>query len=311
FFACGIFAAVSGSSAATAATVGKMSLPELDSRGYDKTLSIGSLAVSGTLGLLIPPSIILIVYGVTVNVSIGRLFLAGVIPGVCLIILFMGYIICWSLLNPSKTPAPEPQLSLREGLYRIRLLLPVVLLIVAVIGSIYMGVATATEAASLGVVGALIIALVSGGLSWEGFLDSLYGAMRTSCMIAFIIAGASFLTSAMGFSGIPRSLALWIDSMGLSPFILLGALTILYLILGCFLDGISMVVLSAAVVIPMVREAGFDLLWFGIFLTIMVELAQLTPPVGFNLFVVQGITGKDILYISKAVLPFFLLMILM
>jgi len=174
-----------------------------------------------------------------------------------------------------------------------------------------MGVATATEAASLGVVGALIIALVSGGLSWEGFLDSLYGAMRTSCMIAFIIAGASFLTSAMGFSGIPRSLALWIDSMGLSPFILLGALTILYLILGCFLDGISMVVLSAAVVIPMVREAGFDLLWFGIFLTIMVELAQLTPPVGFNLFVVQGITGKDILYISKAVLPFFLLMILM
>jgi len=308
---CGIFAAVSGSSAATAATVGQMSLPELDKRGYDNSLSIGSLAASGTLGLLIPPSIILIVYGVSVNVSIGRLFLAGVIPGLVLMGLFVGYIAVWSLINRSKMPPPEPALPWREALYRVRLLLPIICLIVVVIGSIYAGIATATEAATLGVVGSLIIAKISGGLTRESFFKSLFGATRTSCMIAFILAGAAFLTTAMGFSGIPRALALWIDAMDLSPYALLLALMLLYLVLGCFLDGISMVVLSTSVVMPMVQQAGIDLIWFGIFLTIMVEIAQITPPVGFNLFVVQGITDRDIFYIAKAVLPFFLLMLLM
>lgn len=308
---CGIFAAVSGSSAATAATVGQMSLPELDKRGYNNSLSIGSLAASGTLGLLIPPSIILIVYGVSVNVSIGRLFLAGVIPGLVLMGLFVGYIVIWSLMNRSKMPPPEPALPWREALYRVRLLLPIICLIVVVIGSIYAGIATATEAATLGVVGSLIIAKISGGLTKESFLKSLFGATRTSCMIAFILAGAAFLTTAMGFSGIPRALALWIDAMDLSPYALLFALMLLYVVLGCFLDGISMVVLSTSVVMPMVQQAGIDLIWFGIFLTIMVEIAQITPPVGFNLFVVQGITDRDIFYIAKAVLPFFLLMLLM
>lgn len=308
---CGIFAAVSGSSAATAATVGQMSLPELDKRGYNNALSIGSLAASGTLGLLIPPSIILIVYGVSVNVSIGRLFLAGVIPGLVLMGLFAGYIIIWALMNRNKMPPPEPALPWREALYRVRLLLPIICLIIVVIGSIYAGIATATEAATLGVVGSLIIAKISGGLTKESFLKSLYGATRTSCMIAFILAGAAFLTTSMGFSGIPRALALWIDEMNLSPYALLFALMVLYLVLGCFLDGISMVVLSTSVVIPMVQQAGIDLIWFGIFLTIMVEIAQITPPVGFNLFVVQGITGRDIFYIARAVLPFFLLMLLM
>lgn len=308
---CGIFAAVSGSSAATAATMGQMSLPELEQRGYDRSLSIGSLAASGTLGLLIPPSIILIVYGVSVNVSIGRLFLAGVIPGLVLMGLFVSYIVVWSLLHRDKMPPREPPLPLREALGRLRLLLPVVLLIIAVIGSIYAGVATATEAATLGVVGSLLIALVSGSLSWDSFLKSLYGATRTSCMIAFILAGASFLTTAMGYSGIPRALALWIDSMHLSPYVLLFALMLLYLVLGCFLDGISMVVLSTAIVTPMVQAAGIDLLWFGIFLTIMVEVAQITPPVGFNLFVVQGITKLDIFFIARAVFPFFILMLIM
>ncbi len=308
---CGIFAAVSGSSAATAATVGQMSLPELKRRGYHEFMSIGSLAASGTLGLLIPPSIILIVYGVSVNVSIGRLFLAGVLPGIFLMGLFTGYIALWSLLNRKKMPPPEPTLSLKESLWQLRLLLPIVILIVAVIGSIYTGIATATEAATLGVVGSLIIAAVSGGLTWDSFLKSLYGATQTSCMIAFILAGAAFLTVTMGFAGIPRALAGWIHTLGLSPYSLLFALTIMYLILGCFLDGISMVVLSTAVVIPMVQAAGLDLIWFGIFLVVMVEVAQITPPVGFNLFVLQGITQRDILYISRAVLPFFLLMLLM
>ena len=308
---CGIFAAVSGSSAATAATVGQMSLPELKARGYSESMSIGSLAASGTLGLLIPPSIILIVYGVSVNVSIGRLFLAGVLPGLLLVCLFSGYIIVWSLFNPKKMPPPEPKLPWREAFGRLRLLLPVVLLIVAVIGSIYTGVATATEAATLGVVGSLIIAAFSGGLTWDTFLQSLYGATKISCMIAFILAGAAFLTVTMGYAGIPRALASWIDTLGLSPYALLFALMILYLILGCFLDGISMIVLSTAVVIPMVQAAGIDLIWFGIFLVIMVEVAQITPPVGFNLFVVQGITQRDIFYIARAVLPFFLIMLFM
>lgn len=306
---CGIFSAVSGSSAATAATVGQMSIPELKKRGYAEPIALGSLAASGTLGLLIPPSIILIVYGVSVNQSIGKLFLAGVMPGLLIIALFSGYIIVWALMNPGKMPPREPRLGLKESLKRLRLLLPIVLLIIGVIGSIYAGFATATEAATIGVVGSLMIAYFSGGLSWKSFIDSITGAVHTSCMIALIIAGAAFLTVSMGFSGIPRALAGWIDTLQLSPYALLFALTLLYLVLGCFLDGISLVLLSTAVVIPMVEAAGIDLIWFGIFLVLLVEIAQLTPPVGINIFVVQGITGRDVVYLTKAVLPFFLLLI--
>ena len=307
---CGIFAAVSGSSAATAATVGQMSLPELKRRGYDESISIGSLASSGTLGLLIPPSIILIVYGVSANVSISRLFLAGVVPGLMVMALFMAYIMTWALLNKERMPAAEPPLPFLEKFKRRHLLLPTVLLIMAVIGSIYTGIATATEAATLGVVGSLLVAFFSGSLTWANFKTSLYGATRTSCMIGFIIAAAAFLTVVMGYAGIPRALANWIGTIGLSPYQLIFALTILYLILGCFLDGISMVVLTMAVIMPMVEAAGIDLVWFGIFIVLVVECAQITPPVGFNLFVVQGLTGHDILYVAKSVLPFFLVLCL-
>ena len=307
---CGIFAAVSGSSAATAATVGQMSLPELKRRGYDESISIGSLASSGTLGLLIPPSIILIVYGVSANVSISRLFLAGVVPGLMVMALFMAYIMAWAVLNKERMPAAEPPLPFLETFKRQHLLLPTVLLIMAVIGSIYTGIATATEAATLGVVGSLLVAFFSGSLTWANFKTSLYGATRTSCMIGFIIAAAAFLTVVMGYAGIPRALANWIGTIGLSPYQLIFALTILYLILGCFLDGISMVVLTMAVIMPMVEAAGIDLVWFGIFIVLVVECAQITPPVGFNLFVVQGLTGHDILYVAKSVLPFFLVLCL-
>ena len=307
---CGIFAAVSGSSAATAATVGQMSLPELKSRGYDDPISIGSLAASGTLGLLIPPSIIMIVYGVSANVSISRLFLAGVIPGLVVMALFMTYIIIWALLNKNKMPPPDPVMPFIEKMIRLRLLLPTVLLIIAVIGSIYTGVATATEAASLGVVGSLLIALFTGSLNWSNFKESLLSATRTSCMIGFIIASAAFLSVVMGYAGIPRALAAWIGEFNLSAYELIFALTILFLILGCFLDGISMVVLTTAVIMPMVEAAHIDLIWFGIFIVLVVEIAQITPPVGFNLFVVQGLTGKNIVYVAKAVLPFFCLLCL-
>ncbi len=307
-FGCGVFAAVSGSSAATAATIGKLSIPELSKRGYPEQMMIGTLAGSATLGLLIPPSIILIVYGVATEQSIARLFVAGVLPGILLVVLFVGYVMIWSLLNREKLPVENEYFTFREKLHRSRRLIPVILLIVGVIGSIYAGIASPTDAAAVGVVLALVLSWQSNSLNRETFIAGLLGATKTSCMIAFILAGAAFLTISMGFTGIPKLLALWIGSLGLSTYELLAALTIFFVILGCFLDGISVVVLTTSVVMPMVQQAGIDPLWFGIFIVIVVEMSQITPPVGFNLFVLQALTGRNILVIAKAALPFFLLM---
>jgi tripartite ATP-independent transporter DctM subunit len=306
---CGIFAAISGSSAATAATIGKMTVPELTSRGYDESMAVGSLAGAGTLGLLIPPSIIMIVYGVAAQVSIARLFIAGVIPGLLLVLLFSGYIATWALLHPRRAPPPEVEIGFGAKIYASRRLIPVVLLIALVIGSIYTGIATPTEAAVLGVVGSLVLAAATGGLNRTMFFESVMGGMRTSCMIAFILAGASFLTTAMGFTGIPSALAQWLTAQALSPIALIAALTVLFIILGCFIDGISMVVLTSAVILPSVEACGIDLLWFGIFIVLVVEMAQITPPVGFNLFVLQGLTGHNILFVARAALPFFCLLV--
>ena len=306
---CTIFAAVSGSSAATCATIGKMTLPELQKRGYPDDITIGSLAGAGTLGLLIPPSIIMIVYGVASDTSITRLFIAGIFPGLLLASLFMGYVMVWSLLNPEKIPAPDRSFTFREKLYESRHLMPVVLLIALVLGSIYVGIATATEAAALGVVGALALSSIQGAMKWHTFYESLMGATRLYCMIALILAGAAFLTLAMGYIGLPRHLAEWIGGLGLSPFWLLFGLMIFYIILGCFLDGISMVVLTMGVILPTIQKAGIDPIWFGIFIVLVVEMAQITPPVGFNLFVLQGMTKRDIAYIARVAMPFFWLMV--
>ena len=307
---CALFAAISGSSAATVATVGKMSIPELRKRNYPDKLLLGSLAGSGTLGLLIPPSIILIIYGVTVQESIAKLFIAGIIPGIMIAIIFMLYVIIWSIVNKKEMPTSSEIFSFDDKMKGLKQLLPVILLIVAVIGSIYMGIATATEAASFGVVGALFLSFFQKTLTKETFKLSLLGATKTSCMIAFILAGSSFLSLAMGFTGLPRNLAIWIQEMNLSPYVLIFVLTIFYIILGMFLDGISAVVLTMAIIEPMIRQAGFDMIWFGIFLVVVVEMAQITPPVGFNLFVLQGMAGKDMGYIAKSAFPLFLLMIL-
>jgi tripartite ATP-independent transporter DctM subunit len=306
---CAIFAAVSGSSAATCATIGKMTLPELKRRGYPDDIAIGSLAGAGTLGLLIPPSIIMIVYGVSADVSIAQLFMAGVLPGVMLAALFSGWLVVWAWLNRDKVPAADAPMSLGARLAESRYLIPVVLLIAAVLGSIYAGIATATEAAAVGVVGALILSAAQGSLSWATFKESLLGATRLYCMIALILAGAAFLTLAMGYIGLPRHLAEWIGSLGLSAGALLAALTVFYVVLGCFLDGISMVVLTMGVILPTVQKAGIDPLWFGIFIVLVVEMAQITPPVGFNLFVLQGMTRRDIGWIARVTLPFFFLMV--
>ena len=307
---CALFAAISGSSAATVATVGKMSIPELRKRKYPEKILLGSLAGSGTLGLLIPPSIILIIYGVAVQESIAKLFIAGIIPGIMIALIFMSYVIIWSLINKKEMPVILEEYSFLEKIKRSRQLLPVIILISSVIGSIYTGIATATEAASLGVVGALLLSFFQKTLTIDTFKSSLLGATKTSCMIAFILAGSTFLSLAMGFTGLPRNLAVWIQNMNLSPYVLIFVLMIFYIILGMFLDGISAVVLTMAIIEPMIRQAGFDMIWFGIFLVIVVEMAQITPPVGFNLFVLQGMANKDMGFIARSAFPLFLLMVL-
>ena len=308
---CTIFAAVSGSSAATLTTVGKMSIPELRARGYPEYMIIGTLAGAATLGLMIPPSLTLIVYGVSINESISKLFLAGILPGLVLAGLFMAYIVAWHYFRPNERPEPEPVMSLSEMFAESRFLIPVLALVFTVIGSMYFGWATATEAAAVGVLGALGLAAVQQSLSWSTFSASLMGATRTSAMIALILMGAFFLTLAMGFTGLPRALAAWIDALELSPITLIFALTIFYIVLGMFLDGISSVVLTMAIVEPMIRQAGIDVIWFGIFIVVVVEMAQVTPPIGFNLFVLQGMTKHEISYISKTAIPMVLLMVVM
>ena len=307
---CGIFAAVSGSSAATCATVGRITLPELKSRGYPDAIALGSLAGAGTFGLLIPPSIIMIVYAVATDVSIAKLFVAGVVPGLMLLALFSGYLVWWALRHPDQVPRADAVTTLVQKLRAARHLIPVLALIGLVIGSIYSGVATATESAAMGVAGALALGALDGSLTRRSFVEGLTAACRVYCMIGFILAGASFLTLAMGFVGLPREVAAFIGGLGLPPFALLLLLMAFFIVLGCFLDGISMVVLTMAVLVPTVQAAGIDLLWFGIFVVLVVEMAQITPPVGFNLFVLQGMTGRELTWLARAALPFFGLMVL-
>jgi tripartite ATP-independent transporter DctM subunit len=308
--ACGIFGSVSGSSAATCATVAKIALPELKKRGYDETVSLGSLAGAGTLGILIPPSITMVIYAVQANVSIIQVFLAGFLPGFLVMALYSGYIALWSLAHPDKTPPAEPPMTFRQKMSESAKLIPTLLLIILVFLSLLLGWATATECAAWGVLGSLAIAWWHGSLSWDSFWQSVMGATRVTCMIMLILAGASFISTSMAYTGIPQALAAWVGSFNLSPYSLIAALTVMYIVLGTALDGISMIVLTTAVVIPMIKHAGFDLVWFGIFVVLVVEMAEVSPPVGFNLFVLQTMSGKDSNTVARAALPFFFLLVL-
>ena len=307
--ACGIFGSVSGSSAATCATVAKIALPELKKRGYPEMLSLGSLAGAGTLGILIPPSITMVIYAVAAEVSILQVFLAGFLPGLLVMALYSGYIALWAIANPSRMPPPEPAMPFMEKLRQSASLIPCLLLIALVFAVLVTGWATATECAAWGVLGSLVIAWWSGSLDRASFWMSVMGTTRLTCMIMLILAGASFMSTSMAYTGIPVALANWVDSLGLSPFMLIAALTIMYIILGTALDGISMIVLTTVVVLPMVQKAGFDLVWFGIFLVLIVEMAEVSPPVGFNLFVLQTMSGHDSNTVAWAALPFFLLLV--
>jgi tripartite ATP-independent transporter DctM subunit len=308
--ACGIFGTVSGSSAATCATIAKVALPELIKRGYDEKTCLGSLCGAGTLGILLPPSIIMVVYAVAAEVSILKVFLAGFLPGFLLMALFSGYIIVWAWMNPDKTPKEDMKLSFGQKMYRSRHLIPCVVLIVFIVWVMVIGWATATESAAYGVLGSLAIAWWSGGLNRETFWQSLMGATRLSCMIMFILAGAAFLSSCMAFTGIPKALAEWVSSMQPNRYMLIAVLAGIYILLGTALDGVSMIVLTTSIVIPMVEKAGFDLVWFGIFIVLLVEIAEVTPPLGFNLFVLQTMSGRDSNYVAYASIPFFFMMIL-
>jgi tripartite ATP-independent transporter DctM subunit len=306
---CGLFGAVSGSSAATTAMVAKITLPELKKRGYDEMISLGSLAGAGTLGFLVPPSIPMIVYAVAANVSIIQMFMAGLVPAVIVMALYMGAIVVWSLLNPDKTPPAPPKMPFLQKLKETLNLIPLALLILTVFAALILGWATATECAAWGVLGALVIALWQKALTWKTFMESVMGATRMTSMIMLILTGAGYMSIAMGYTGIPNALAAWVDSFHLSPFALIAVLTLMYVLLGCAIDGLSMIVLTTVVVLPMIQQAGFDLVWFGIFLVLMVEMAQITPPVGFNLFVLQTMSGRDSLTVAKAALPFFFLLL--
>ena len=308
--ACSLFAAVSGSSAATTATVGKITLSELKKRGYSKSLAIGSLAGSGTLGFLIPPSLIMIIYGVLSNVSIGQLFIAGILPGILLASSYALYIIFAASIDKNAVPPQAEEVTWKMRLESLKDLAPIFSLIILVLGSIYAGFATPTEAAALGVLGSMLLGFYFKSLDFEVFKTAMLNSIKTTVMISFIIAGAGFLSQVVGFLGIARALSEYIASLGLSPYMLMFVVGIMYMILGMMLDGISMVVMTLPIVLPIVTAAGYDPLWFGIFLVLMVELSQITPPVGFSLFVIQSISGEKIDYILKATFPFFVIMIL-
>ena len=308
---CTIFGSVSGSSAATLTTVGQMTVPELKKRNYPEHLVVGTLAGPATLGLMIPPSIIMIVYGVMTNESIAAINIAGILPGFVLAALFTIYVMVVAKTDKTYMPTQEPPTTWSEKLSALWLLVPVHILLLIVLGSMFAGIATATESAAMGVAGALALAWWQKTLTWQNFIESLMGATRTSAMIALILAGSAALSLAMGYTGLPNDLAQWVASLNLSAYGLLIALLFLYLILGCFLDGISCVVLTIGIVEPMVRQAGIDMVWFGIFVVLVVELAQITPPVGFNLFVLQSMTGHNIFKIARWSAPMFLIMLIM
>ncbi len=305
---CTLFAAVSGSSAATTATVGKITTTELDGRGYDTNLTIGSLAGAGSLGLLIPPSIVMIIYGILAEVSVARLFAAGVLPGLLIAALYSGYIVARCAVRPELSPGGTERPTLAERLAGVVNLVPILILMVLVLGSIYAGLATPSEAAAVGVASALGLTVVTRQMSWAVFRDSLMGAVKTSCMVCIILIAAAFLSTAMGYLHVPANLAATIASLELSPVGLMLILSAFYILLGLFLDGISITVMSLPITLPLIVQAGFDPVWFGVYLVVMVELAQVTPPVGFNLFVLQGLTGHPIGRVAWAALPFFALM---
>lgn len=306
--ACALFAAVSGSSAATTATVGKITLPELSKRKYDKGLSLGTLAGSGTLGFLIPPSMMMLVYGVTAEVSVGKLFIAGLLPALVIALGLMAYVIVKCLIDPKKAPRNLEGFTWKDRIKAIPLILPVVVIIGIVLGGIYAGWTTPTEAASIGAIASVLFAFASKSMNLQIFKDTIMASIKTTAMIMLIVTGAAFLSVAMGYLGIPAALTNLIVSKNVGPYQLIFITSILYLVLGMFIEGFSMIVMTLPLILPLIITSGFDPIWFGVYLVIMIEIAQITPPVGFNLFIINGITGESMSNIARYALPSFIIL---
>lgn len=305
---CTLFAAISGSSNATTATVGKITIPELIKRGYDMNLASGSLAGAGTFGLLIPPSIAMIIYGVISETSIIKLFAAGLVPGVMMALLYSGYIVAVALIRPEVAPENEERANFRMMCFGLVELFPILLLMIIVLGSIYSGLATPSEAAAVGVACAIAITLATRQFSIVMITESLMSTIRLSAMICILIACASFLSSVIAFVQLPTKITVFIEMLDLSPLSLLGILALLYIVLGMFIDGTSMTVMTVPIAVPLIVAAGYDPVWFGVFLIIMIELSALTPPVGLNLYILQGLTSEDLGRTIRSVIPFFILL---
>lgn len=308
---CTFFALISGSSAATTSAIGRLTLPELQKRGYSRAMSMGSLAGSGTLGFLIPPSIIMIIYGVLSQTSVLKLFAAGILPGLLLALMFMGYLAIASFFVRDARPREKQDDSgiWGERLRGVPSLLPFVGLMAAVLGSMYAGLASPSEAAALAVGLTCLVMLIEGSLTWKALKESCIGAARTASMLGLIIGAATFLSVSTGFLGLPQAISGYITDMNLGPVGLITLLLLIYIPLGCFLEGMSLMVMTLPIVIPLVTGAGYDKVWFGVFLIIVIEMAQITPPVGINLFVIQGLTRERMYRIAFAAAPFFLIMV--
>lgn len=309
--ACSIFAAVSGSSVATAAAIGAIAIPEMEKRGYNRPLTYGSLAAGGTLGILIPPSLIFILYGASVGESVGRLFIAGIIPGTILSLFFIIYIALRTTFNPQLVPRKEIHVSWRERFHSLLSILPIFLIMFLIFGGIYFGVATPTEAAALGVGGALVVAFLNGQLNWSMLRLSLQETVKTNCMILFIVVGAQIMSFALVTAGIPRGLVALITSLPVKPWVILLFICLMYLLLGCFMDAISLMLLTLPVVYPIMISLGYNPIWFGVVLVILLEIGLITPPVGMNLFVIQGLAQCPLAEVARGALPFVLIMLLM
>lgn len=308
--ACSIFAALCGSSVATAAAIGAIAIPEMRERGYDMRVTTGTLAAGGTLGILIPPSIPFIIYGSTVGESVGRLFTAGIVPGLILTLVFMTFLALQVTLSPGLVPARGEAHAWAERWKGLGDMVPVFLLVLLVMGGIYGGVMTPTEAAGVGASGAVAVAALYGQLSWPVLRRSLLETIRVNAMILFIVMGAQIMSLALVSAGIPRGIVALISPLAASRWLIFALIVVMYLVLGCLVDALSLMLLTLPVVFPIVQAQGFDPIWFGVVLVLLLEVGLITPPVGINLFVIQGMSGRPLGEVSAGSLPYVILMLL-
>ena len=309
---CTLFGAVSGSSLSTAAAVGSVAYPEMSKRGYEKDTVVGSLAGGGTLGLLIPPSLSFIIYGALTETSIGKLFAAGIIPGFLVAAMFMLYLLLKCIRNPAIAPRDPNVSSFWEIFVGFRQIWPLLALIFSVIGTIVGGLATPTEAAGVGVVLAVVISTVWGDLTFTKLIDALYNSVLLFSSVGFLVLGATILAQSVSILGLPQQILETVAEAGFGPYGVLLVVVLIYLVLGCFFDGLSLMIMTLPVVFPLLTGLGFDPIWIGVIITIVIEIGQITPPVGLNLSVLTALTKNEVSLgrVAIATVPYWLIHLL-